>query len=335
MKKRRLGESDLYITPIGLGTWALGGGGWRGGWGSQDDAVSIAAIHRALDLGVNWIDTAPYYGLGHSEEIVGRALRGRREGIIIASKCGLTWEEGSTDVRVRLTSESVRREAEASLRRLNVEVIDLYQIHWPARTEDETREGWETIASLIKEGKVRYGGVSNCSVAQHEWLNAIHPIISSQPSYNMIMRDDEDSVLPYCAASGIGVVVAEPMMGGLLTGKLTKERAENLPEDDWRKGRQQFVGLELNANLALVEDLRPIAGRNGRTVAQLAIAWVLRRPEVTAAIAGARSPHQIEEDITAWDWELSNEDAAEIEVLLEKRASTLREGSESVLRASG
>jgi len=325
MKKRKLGYSDLYITPIGLGTWALGGGGWRGGWGPQDDAVSIATIHRALELGINWIDTAPYYGLGHSEEIVGRAIAGRRDEVIIATKCGLVWGEGSTDVYRQLTVESVRREVEASLRRLNVAVIDLYQIHWPAESDEETEEGWGVIADLIQEGKVCYGGVSNCSVAQHERLQAIHPIASSQPSYNMIMRGDEDHVLPYCAANDIGVVVARPMMGGLLTGRFTRERAGTLPDDDWRKGREWFVEPQLSANLTLVAALRPIAERSRRTVTQLAIAWVLRRPEVTAAIVGARSPAQIEENVAAWDWELSAEDIAEIDALLAMRQRELKQ----------
>ncbi len=323
MQRRRLGHSDLYITPIGLGTWALGGGGWRGGWGPQDDRDSIATIHRALDLGINWIDIAPYYGLGHSEEIVGQAIAGRRDEVIIATKCGLVWDEGSTDVYRRLTAESVRREVEASLRRLNIEVIDLYQIHWPAESDEETEEGWGIIADLIREGKVRYGGVSNFSVAQHQRVQAMHPIAASQPSYNMIMRDDEDEVLPYCATNDIDVIVARPMMGGMLTGKFSKERAEHLPDDDWRKGRNYFVEPELSANLVLVEGLRPIAERNGMTVAQLAIAWVLRRPEVTAAIVGARSPAQIEEDAAAWDRKLPAQDLAEIETLLARRKQEL------------
>ena len=323
MQKRKLGYSDLYITPIGLGTWAIGGGGWAGGWGPQDDGVSIATIHRALDLGINWIDTAPYYGLGHSEELVGQAIAGRRGEVIIATKCGLVWDEGSTDVYRRLTVESVRREVETSLRRLNVEVIDLYQIHWPAELDEETEEGWSIIADLIQQGKVRYGGVSNFGVAQHERLHAIYPITSSQPSYNMIMRSDEDDVLPYCAAKDIGVIVARSMMGGVLTGKFTKARAENLPDDDWRKGKEWFVEPQLSANLALVEGLRPIAERNGRTVAQLAIAWVLRRPEVMAAIVGVRNLSQIEEDVVASDWKLSAEDIAEIETLLVKREREL------------
>jgi aryl-alcohol dehydrogenase-like predicted oxidoreductase len=206
-----------------------------------------------------------------------------------------------------------------------VEVIDLYQIHWPAESDEETEEGWGVIADLIREGKVRYGGVSNFNVAQHERLRAIHPIVSSQPSYNMIMRGIEDDVLLYCAANDIGVVVARPMMGGLLTGRFTKERAETLPDDDWRKGREWFVEPQLSANLALVEGLRSIVERNGKTMAQLAIAWVLRRPEVTAAIVGARCPWQIEEDVAAWDWELSAEDIAKIDALLATRERELEQ----------
>ncbi len=325
MQKRKLGSSDLYVTPIGLGTWAIGGGGWVGGWGSQDDADSLATIHRALDLGINWIDTAPYYGLGRSEEIIGQAIAGRRNEVIIATKCGLVWDEGSTNVYRRLKAESVHREVETSLRRLQVEVIDLYQIHWPAESDEETAEAWGVMAELIQEGKVRYGGVSNFSVAQHKRLHAIHPIASSQPSYNMILRADEAELLPYCAANNIGVIVARPMMGGLLTGKFTQERAARLPDDDWRKRRPYFQEPELSANLAFVAGLRPIAERQGRTVAQLAIAWVLRRPEVTAAIAGARHPAQIEEDAAAWAWVLSAEDSAEIEALLVQRERMLKE----------
>lgn len=325
MQKRKLGNSNLYLTSMGLGTWTIGGGGWAGGWGPQDDRESIATIHRALDLGINWIDTAPYYGLGHSEEIIGRAIAGRRNQVIIASKCGLVWEPGSTTVSRRLKADSVRREVETSLRRLSTDFVDLYQIHTPAESDEETEGGWNVIADLIREGKVRYGGVSNFSVAQHKRLQALHPIASSQPSYNMVIRGDEAELLPYCAANNIGVIVARPMLGGLLTGKFTKERAAHLPDDDWRKRRSWFQDPELSASLALVEGLRPLAARHGRTVAQLAIAWILRRPEVTAVIAGARRPSQIEEDVAAWDWQLSAEDLAEIEALLTERERRLKE----------
>ncbi len=323
MQTRKLGYSDLYVTPIGLGTWSIGGGGWAGGWGPQDDADSIATIQRALDLGLNWIDAAPYYGLGHSEEIIGQAIAGRRDEVIITTKCGLVWEEGTTEIYNSLKAESVRREVEASLRRLNVEVIDFYQIHWPKPDED-VEEAWGVIADLIREGKVRYGGVSNFTVAQLERVQAIHPVASLQPPYNMLVRYAEDELLPYCAAHNIGVIVYSPLQAGLLTGKFTKERAASLPDDDWRKRRHHFLEPELSANLALVEELRPIAARRGITVAQLAIAWVLRRPEVTSAIVGARRPSQIEEAVGAGDLVLSAEELAEIGVLLEKRGRVER-----------
>jgi aryl-alcohol dehydrogenase-like predicted oxidoreductase len=318
MQTRKLGYSDLHLTTVGLGTWAIGGGGWAHGWGPQDDAESMAAIRRALGLGINWIDTAAVYGLGHSEEIIGRALAGWRDEVIIATKCSLVWEEGSTTPYGRLKAESVRREAEASLRRLNVEVIDLYQIHWPDPDED-VEEAWGVIADLIREGKVRYGGVSNFSVEQLKRVQVIHPVASLQPPYSMLRRDIEEDLLPYCAANGIGAIVYSPMQAGLLTGKFTRERVANLPDDDWRKRNSRFQEPDLSTNLAFVEKLRPIAERNGRTVAQLVIAWVLRRPEVTAAIVGARRPSQIEETAPAGDWVLSAEDVAEIDALLAER----------------
>lgn len=322
MQTRKLGYTDLQLTTVGLGTWAIGGGGWAFGWGPQDDAESIAAIRRALDLGINWIDTAAVYGLGHSEEIVGRAIAGRRDQVILATKCGLVWDEGSTTPYGRLKAESVRREVEASLRRLNVEAIDLYQIHWPDPDAD-IEEAWGVIADLIREGKVRYGGVCNFSVEQIKRVQAIHPVASLQPPYSMLRRGIEKDLLPYCAANNIGVIVYSPMQAGLLTGKFSKERVANLPADDWRRRNSYFQEPELSANLALVEKLRPIAGRHGRTVAQLAIAWVLRRPEVTAAIVGARRPSQIEETAPASDWVLSAEDIAEIDALLAERERAL------------
>jgi aryl-alcohol dehydrogenase-like predicted oxidoreductase len=323
MERRKLGNSDLYITPIGLGAWALGGGGWYGGWGPQDDSDSIATIHCALDLGINWIDTAPYYGRGHSEEIVGKAIAGRRDEVILATKCGMVWNAASGKFDKRLTADSVRREVESSLRRLNTDLIDLYQIHMPAETDEETAEGWNTIADLIHEGKVRYGGVSNLSVAQHKRMQALHPITSSQPSYNMVMRADEVELLPYCAANNIGVIVARPVLGGLLTGTFTRETAANLPDDDWRKRRNWFQGPELSASLTLVEGLRPIAKRHDRTIAQLAIAWILRRPEVTSVIVGARQPAEIVEDLGASELRLSVEDLAEIDELVKRREQML------------
>ncbi len=328
MQTRKLGYSDLHLTPIGLGTWAIGGGDNPYGWGPQDDDDSIATIRRALDLGINWIDTAAGYGHGHSEEIVGRAIAGRRDEVIIATKCGILWKEDGSDIYGHLKADSIRREVEDSLRRLNVEVIDLYQIHWPWPDED-IEEGWGTIADLIKEGKVRYGGVSNFSVDQLKRVQAIHPVASLQSPYSMLVRETEDELLPCCAANNIGVVVYSPMQAGLLTGKFTKERVANFPDDDWRKTRNpHFQEPQLSANLELVEGLRPIAARNGRPLSQLAIAWVLRRPEVTSAIVGARRPSQIEETVGAATWTLSEEDIAEIDALLAKREQQLASASQ-------
>jgi aryl-alcohol dehydrogenase-like predicted oxidoreductase len=321
MQTRKLGFTDLNLTTVGLGTWAIGGE-WKWGWGPQDDAESLAAIRRALDLGINWIDTAPAYGLGHSEEIVGKAIAGRRDEVIVATKCSICWDESTGEPFNRLTAESVRREAEASLRRLNVDVIDLYQIHWP-NPDEQIEEGWGMIADLIREGKVRYGGVSNFSVAQLKRVQPIHPVASLQPPYSMLRREAEDELLPYCAAHNIGVVVYSPMQAGLLTGKFTKERVANLADGDWRKKDGLFTEPQLSANLTFVESLRPIARRNSKSLAQLAIAWVLRRPEVTAAIVGARRPSQIEETAPAGDWTLSVEDIAEIGALLAKREQAL------------
>jgi aryl-alcohol dehydrogenase-like predicted oxidoreductase len=318
MRTRKLGYSDLHLTTIGLGTWAMGGGGWAFGWGPQDDAATIAAIRRALELGINWIDTAAAYGLGHAEEMVGKAIAGRRDEVIIATKCSRVWNPGDTRPFPRLKADSVRREAEASLRRLGVEVIDLYQIHWPEPDED-VEEGWGAIADLIREGKVRYGGVSNFNVAQLKRAQAIHPVASLQPPYSMLRRAAEAELLGYCAANDIGVVAYSPMQAGLLTGQFSWKRVAQLPDNDWRRRNSHFQEPQLSANLDLVESLRPIAERNGRTLAQLAIAWVLRRPEVTAAIVGARRPAQIEETAPAADWTLAAADIAEIDALLAKR----------------
>jgi aryl-alcohol dehydrogenase-like predicted oxidoreductase len=324
MQTRKLGYTDLYLTTVGLGTWAIGGGGWAYGWGPQDDTDSIRAIQRALDLGINWIDTAAVYGLGHSEEIVGKAIRGRRDQVIIATKCGLVWDEGSTTPYGRLKAWSVRQEVEASLRRLGVDVIDLYQIHWPNPDED-IEEAWATIADLVREGKVRYAGVSNFSVEQMKRIQPIHPIASLQPPYNMLRRDIEAEILPFCAANNIGVIVYSPMASGVLTEKFSRQWVASLPDDDWRKKYSGHLQEpELSANLALVEGLKAIAARYGRTVSQLAIAWTLRRPEVTAAIVGARRPEQIEQTAPASDWVLPPEVLAEIDDLLARRAEALK-----------
>jgi aryl-alcohol dehydrogenase-like predicted oxidoreductase len=317
MQTRQLGRSDLNLTTVGLGTWAIGGGHWDFGWGPQDDKESIAAIRRALDLGINWIDTAAIYGLGHAEEIVAKAITGRRDEVIVATKCGLRWKSGSTTPFGQLDAESVREEAEASLKRLNTEVIDLYQIHWPNPDKD-IEEAWTAIAKLLEQGKVRYAGVSNFNVTQLKRVQAIHPITSLQPPYNMLERGVEDEVLEYCVANHIGIVVYSPMKAGLLTGKYTKERVANLPDGDWRRGSDEFKEPRLSVNLNLIEQLKPIAERNDISLGQLAIAWVLRRPEVTAAIVGARRPQQIEETIEAGDQMLSQQDIEQIQNLLEE-----------------
>jgi aryl-alcohol dehydrogenase-like predicted oxidoreductase len=324
MQTRRLGYTDLNLTTVGLGTWAIGGGHWEFGWGPQDDADSIAAIRRALELGINWIDTAAAYGLGHSEEIVGQAIEGRRDQVIVATKCGLVWDNPSTGrIHNRLKKWSVRQEAENSLRRLGVEVIDLYQIHWPIPDKD-IEAAWTEIAALIGEGKIRYAGVSNFDVGQIERVQVIHPVASLQPPYNMLERQIEQEVLSYCAANGIGVVAYSPMASGLLTGKYTREKIAALSAEDWRRYRNvHFQEPELSANLELAEKLRDIAGRHNHPLSQLAVAWVLRRPEVTSAIVGARGPGQIEAVAPASDWRLTEAEISEIQALLAERDARL------------
>jgi aryl-alcohol dehydrogenase-like predicted oxidoreductase len=322
MQKRRLGWTDLEFTVIGFGSWAMGGGGWKFSWGPQDDQESIEAIKRAVDLGVNWIDTAAIYGLGHSEEVVGKALKEISPRPFIATKCGLVWDEAK-NISNRLKRESVRREAEASLRRLGVDVIDLYQIHWPYPDED-IEEGWAEMSRLVEEGKVRYIGVSNFNVSQMERIKKIHPIASLQPPYSMLKRGIEAEILPYCAANNIGVIVYSPMQKGLLTGAVTRERVAQFAPDDHRRNDPQFQEPELSINLELVEKLREIAARYGKTPAQLAVAWVLRRPEVTSAIVGIRRPSQIEEIVPPADFDISQEDLELIEKLLAEREAKLR-----------
>jgi len=321
MRTRKLGWTGLNLSVIGLGTFAIGGGDWAYGWGPQDDNESIAAILRALDKGVNWIDTAPVYGCGHSEEIVGKAIKGLSSKPIIATKCGLHCDKAG-DIIFRLSRESIRAEVEASLRRLNIDVIDLYQIHWPNPDRD-IEEAWATIAELVKEGKVRYAGVSNFNIEQLKRLQSIHPVASLQPPYSMLERGIEDKMLNYCRENNMGVIVYTPMQQGLLSGKFTRERLQNLPAGDLRHRDPHFQEPQFSANLELAEGLYPIAQKSGRTVAQLAIAWVLRRPEVTAAIVGARRPSQIEETVLAGNWVLSGEDISAIDRLIDKRERAL------------
>jgi len=322
MQQRKLGYTDLHLTTIGFGAFAIGGP-WDFGWGPQDDDESIATIQRALDLGINWIDTAPAYGLGRSEEVVRRAIKGRRDGVILATKCGLVWNDPSErSVFNRLKAASVRQETEDSLRRLGVDVIDLYQVHWP-NPDADIEEAWTEIAKLVGEGKIRYAGVSNFSISQMRRAQAIHPVASLQPPYSLLDQSIEAELLPFCAANDIGVVAYSPLAQGLLTGKFTRERVAALPADDLRHKKSSFQDPELGPNLALVEALRPIAARHGRTVGQLAIAWTLRRPELTSAIVGARRPGQVAEIAPAADWVLGEAEIAEIDGLLAARAGQL------------
>jgi aryl-alcohol dehydrogenase-like predicted oxidoreductase len=320
MQKRKLGNTDMELTTVGLGTWAMGGP-WQFGWGPQDDDEARAAVAAALEHGINWIDTAPIYGLGHSEELVGQVLRQTRHKPYIATKCGLLWNDRREKVPC-LKPESVRQECDASLERLGVDVIDLYQMHWP-QPEEGVEAGWEAMVRLHDEGKVRYIGVCNYSVAQLERISSIGVPATLQPPYNMIRRDVEDELLDYCAEHEMGVVAYSPMSRGLLTGKFTAERLAGLSPDDHRHRSYEFQEPDFSATLELVEHLKSIARRNGHTCAQLAISWVLRRPEVTSAIVGARRPDQIAETVQAGDWNLSSDDLEEIEQLLAERDSKL------------
>ncbi|MBC8122278.1 MAG: aldo/keto reductase [Gemmatimonadaceae bacterium] len=310
MQTRTLCKDGPTLTTVGFGAWAIGGP-WKFGWGPVDDGESTDAIRAALDRGVNWIDTAAVYGFGHSEKIVGEAIKGRRDEVFVATKCGLLKGEDGSSVRT-LRPESIRKEVDASLERLGVEVIDLYQCHWPD-PDTPVEETWGAMADLVKAGKVRYIGVSNFDVALLERIVPIHPVASLQPPYSMVRRDIEADLLPFCREHGIGIVVYSPMQSGLLSGKFDPER---LAPDDWRRGAQWFQPQNLERNLAIVERLRPIADRNGKTVGQLAIAWVLREPAITSAIVGARRPEQVQENVVAADWQLVPEDRAEIEAIL-------------------
>jgi aryl-alcohol dehydrogenase-like predicted oxidoreductase len=322
MQTRKLGNSDLHITPVGYGAWAIGGSGWQFAWGSQDDNDSIAAIHRSLELGVNWIDTAAVYGLGHSEEVVARALkswRGPRP--YVFTKCGLRWDSQG-NVSKTLNADSIRREVEDSLRRLSVDVIDLYQIHWPPDPDSAAlEEGWSTLASLQRQGKVRWIGVSNFNAQQLRRAQAVARVTSLQPPYSLVHREVEDQVLPYCGRENIGVIVYSPMASGLLTGAMTRERAAKLPKDDWRKTHPDFTEPNLSRNLALVELLREIAGRHNRSAGEVAIAWTLHHPAVTGAIVGARNARQAEGVMRAGELRLADEEVTEIETFFAETAA--------------
>ncbi len=313
MQTRLLGNSDMRITRFGFGAWAAGGAGWQYGWSTQDDADSLAAIHRALELGINWIDTAAVYGLGHSEEVVAKALAawsGSKP--YVFTKCGMIWNDNRM-VDYSLRADSIRRECENSLRRLNTEVIDLYQIHWPADDLSETQEGWATLGALQKEGKVRWIGASNFSREELQAAQLIAPVTSLQPPYSLIRREIESPVLAYCKDQGIGVIAYSPMGSGLLTGAMTRARVANLAADDWRSKNSEFQEPKLSQNLALAERVKAVADRRRVSAGAVAAAWTLQNPAVTGAIIGARNARQVEEIFPHADLTLAPEEVTEIQ----------------------
>ncbi len=309
MQTRQLGNSDLQITRIGYGAWAIGGAGWEAAWGKQDDGEAVAAIQAAIDGGINWIDTAAVYGLGHSEELVAKALKGRRNRPYIFTKSSKLWDK---DRNIISSMKSIRKEIEDSLSRLQVDVVDLYQIHWPD-PDDEIEEGWAAMSKLKDEGKVRWIGVSNFNVAQMERAAKIAPITSLQPPYSLVKRNVEAEILPYCEQHNIGVINYSPMGAGLLTGAMTLERARNLPADDWRSRSENFREPRLLRHVQLVEILKTIGENHGRTPGEVAVAWTLRLPAITAAIVGARSAKQVEGIIGAMTLQLNADEVEQIE----------------------
>jgi len=319
MQTRQLGNSDMEITVLGFGAWAVGGGGWVGSMGPQNEADSVPAIQAAHDRGINWIDTAALYGLGHSEEVVARAIAGRNPRPYIFTKCERVWDK-NRNVGASLKAASIRRECDDSLRRLQVDAIDLYQIHWPEPDED-IEEGWTEMARLQEEGKVRWIGVSNFSVSQMKRAQSIAPITSLQPPYSLITRDVEREILPYSKANNIGVIIYSPMSAGLLTGAMTKERVANFAEEDWRRRLPNFQEPRLSRNLRLVEHLREIGTRHGRSPGEVAVAWTLGHAAVTGAIVGARSPKQIEGIVGAAEFRLTASELDKIEQVLEQEAA--------------
>jgi aryl-alcohol dehydrogenase-like predicted oxidoreductase len=315
---RTLGNSDLQLTSIGFGAWAIGGGNWEFAWGAQDDNESVEAIHRALDLGVNWIDTAAIYGLGHSEEVVAKALKTTSHKPYVFTKCSMRWHADSSIYR-SLKAESLAEELEASLRRLGVETIDLYQIHWP-NPDPEIEEGWEALAKFREQGKIRWIGVSNFNVEQMKRAQKIAPITSLQPPYSMLRRAIEQEILPFALANNIGVINYSPMVSGLLTGKMTAERVAAMPADDWRRKAVEFNEPRLSKNLKLVELLREIGAGHGVEPGVVAVAWTLRHPAITAAIVGGRSAAQVEGLVPALEFRLSDEEFARINAFLAENA---------------
>ena len=318
MERRAFGKTGMEITPVGFGSWAIGGSGWRAAWGPQDDDEAVGAIRRAVELGMNWIDTAAVYGLGHSEELVAKALENvpESERPYVFTKCSQVWDEEG-EVQNVLRKDSVKRECEDSLRRLQMDTIDLYQIHWP-RPDEGIEEGWEAMVELREEGKVRHVGVSNFDVSQMERLREIAPVETLQPPYNMLNRGIEEEILPYCAEQDIGVIVYSPMRSGLLTGKMTRERVENLPSDDWRRNSSDFREPRLSRNLELVDLLEEIGREHGRSPAEVSIAWTLRHPAVTAAIVGGRRPDQVDGIIGGAELRLSEDELDRIQSFLDE-----------------
>jgi aryl-alcohol dehydrogenase-like predicted oxidoreductase len=306
----------MQLTPIGFGAWAIGGGDWQYAWGPQEDTKSIEAIHRALDAGINWIDTAAVYGLGHSEEVVGTALKSASSKPLVFTKCAMTW---GADRKIVQTLTKIREEVEGSLRRLKLDVIDLYQIHWPV-PDAEIEQGWTTMAELQREGKVRFLGVSNFSVAQMERAMKIAPITSLQPPYSMLNRSIEAEILPFCQQHNIGVINYSPMQSGLLTGAMTKDRIANMPQDDFRRNSKQFQEPLISRNLELVELLRTIGQRHSVEPGVVAIAWTLHNPTITAAIVGGRSADQVDGVLPAATFRLSDEEFKQIGDFLSQHA---------------
>jgi aryl-alcohol dehydrogenase-like predicted oxidoreductase len=318
MNKRQLGKNGPHLTEIGLGAWAIGGP-WQFGWGPQDDQVSIKTIHKAIDLGINWIDTAAVYGLGHSETIVGQAIKEKRSEVIIATKCGQAWNE-NRKVRTDDRPEIIRRECEDSLRRLDVDVIDLYQIHWPdPRTN--VQDSWGEMVRLKEEGKVRFIGVSNFGVDLLEKCQAIHPVQSLQPPYSMLHKAKypqvENEIMTWCEQNQVGVVAYGPLQNGLLTGKFTQDKLENLASDDWRHRSEFFKEPLFSQALEFVEALKPIAEKYGKSTTELAVAWVLMNSAVTSAIIGARRPDQVDLNVGGSGWKISSEDMEQIQQLIQ------------------
>ena len=314
MKKRRFGNTGMNITPIGFGSWAIGGAGWSHGWGPQDDNRAVEAVERAVELGINWIDTAAVYGLGHSEELIGKVLAGLKSKPLVFTKCSLVWNDNRR-IGNSLKADSIRRECEASLRRLNVDAIDLYQVHWP-HPEHDIEEGWRTMAELKEEGLVRHIGVSNFNVEQMQRAHAIAPVESLQPPYSMLRRAIETEILPFCLEQNIGVIAYSPMLSGMLSGAMTRERALNLPPDDWRRNNKEFQEPRLSYNLELVELLKKTGKKHGLSAGEVAVAWTLRHPAVTAAIVGGRSAEQVEGTIGAAEMTFAQEEAREIETFI-------------------